>query len=354
MQRSRRTGIAAVSVAIALVLGGCTAQHVDPTSGRPDSPVSGEAAAVPEAPGLGARTVQAAFEDRDLVRHLDALQAVADDNDGNRAAGTPGYAASARYVEKILRDAGYTTERQEFSYRHHRRDIRVDTFSILADTEGDPEHTIVVGGHLDSVRRGPGINDNGSGVAAMLETALWLAESGITPKNRIRFAFWGGEEDGFYGSQTYVDELSDAELEGTALNLNVDMVGSPNGMRGVHDGDGSDFGRGGPDGSRDIEDVFFRYFGENSLAAETTPFDGGSDYAPFLDAGIPAGGLFTGDAQSKSSEQARAYGGTVGRDLDPCYHSRCDTSENISEDLLVDMSGALAYVTATFGMTELQ
>jgi aminopeptidase S len=349
----KRTGIAAAAVAIALVLGGCTAQHVDPRSGQPHSPVSGEVAAVPEAPGLGATTVQTAFEGRDMVRHLDALQSVADANDGNRAAGTSGYEASARYVEKVLRAAGYTTVRQEFRYRHHRRDTRVNTFSILADTEGDPAHTIVVGGHLDSVRRGPGINDNGSGVAAMLETALWLAESGITPTNRVRFAFWGGEEDGFYGSENYIDELSDAELAGTALNLNVDMVGSPNGVRAVHDGDGSDFGHGGPDGSRDIEDVFFRYFEENSLAAETTPFDGGSDYAPFLDAGIPAGGLFTGDAQSKSTEQARSYGGAVGRDLDPCYHSRCDTSENISEDLLTDMSGALAYVTAAFAMATL-
>jgi aminopeptidase S len=335
---------------VALVLGGCTAQHVNPWSGQPESAGGAAAPAIPEAPGFDARAVQSEFEGRDLVAHLDALQEVADDNDGNRAAGTSGYEASARYVEKVLQDAGYTTQRQEFSYRHHRRDTRVDTFSILADTKGNPDHTIVVGGHLDSVRRGPGINDNGSGVAAMLETALWIAETGRTPTNRIRFAFWGGEEDGFHGSEEYIDELSDAELEGTALNLNVDMVGSPNGMRSVHDGDGSDFGNGGPAGSREIEEVFFRYFEENSLDAETTPFDGGSDYAPFLDAGIPAGGLFTGDAQSKTPEQARSYGGTVGRDLDPCYHSRCDTVENVSEDLLHDMSGALAYVTFAFAM----
>ena len=85
---------------------------------------------------------------------------------------------------------------------------RVESFNILADTVGDAGHTVVVGAHLDSVQEGPGINDNGSGVAAVLETARWMKEAGITPANRVRFAFWGGEEDGLYGSQHYVDELS--------------------------------------------------------------------------------------------------------------------------------------------------
>jgi aminopeptidase S len=348
----RRGGLAATAAVVALLLAGCTAPGVDPVSGRPGFPVAPGVEALAEAPGFEARTVQETFSDRDYVRHLDALQTIADDNDGNRAAGTSGYEASARYVEKQLRAAGYTPVRQEFTYWGGRDDDRVETFSILADTGGDPDHTIVVGGHLDSVRRGPGINDNGSGVAAMLETALWLAESEVPPTNRVRFAFWGGEEDGLYGSQHYVEELNDAELSQTALNLNVDMVGSPNGIRAVHDGDGSEFGSGGPDGSREIEEVFFRYFEKNSLDAESTPFDGGSDYAAFLDAGIPAGGLFTGDRQPKNSQQAQSYGGTVGRDLDPCYHRGCDTIENVSENLLRDMSGALAYVTATFAMAE--
>jgi aminopeptidase S len=348
----RRGGLAAAAALIALALAGCTAPGIDPVSGQPGFPIAPEIEAQAEAPGFEARTVRAAFEDRDLVRHLDALQAVADDNDGNRAAGTSGYEASARYVEEQLRAAGYTPVRQEFSYWGGRRDGRVKTFTVLADTGGDPDHTIVVGGHLDSVHRGPGINDNGSGVAAMLETALLLAESAVPPTNRVRFAFWGGEEDGLYGSQHYVDELSDSDVSHTALNLNVDMVASPNGVRAVHDGDGSQFGSGGPEGSREIEALFFRYFESNSLIAEATPFDGGSDYAAFLDAGIPAGGLFTGDRQPKDAQQARAYGGSVGRDLDPCYHRSCDTSENINEVLLEDMSGALAYVTATFAMAE--
>lgn len=177
-----------------------------------------------------------------------------------------------------------------------------------------------------------------------------MAERGVKPALRVRFAFWGGEEDDLRGSRHYVEELSKAELGQTALNLNVDMVASPNGVRSIHDGDGSDFGDGGPSGSKDIEELFFRYFTENSLPAETTPFDGGSDYAPFLEAGIPGGGLFSGDVETKTRTQAQTYGGVAGKDLDSCYHEACDTMDNVHPELLNEMSGALAYATVSFAM----
>ena len=302
---------------------------------------------------LDARTVLEAFRSRDVAAHLEALQRVADANDGNRASGTPGYEESARYVEEQLRAAGYSPVRQTFSFkREGRRRQQVESFNILADTGGSAEHTVVVGAHLDSVRQGPGINDNASGVAAVLETARWMKAAGIAPANRVRFAFWGGEEDGLYGSQHYVDELSQAEKGQTAANLNVDMAASPNGVRSVHDGDGTDFGHAGPDGSKAIEDVFFRFFKENSLPAETTPFDGGSDYDAFLSAGIPGGGLFSGDEKRKTQAQVQAYGGAAGRHLDPCYHEACDTIANTNADLLKEMSGALAYATAAYAMAK--
>jgi aminopeptidase S len=302
--------------------------------------------------GVDARTVSKAFKGRGMVAHLEALQRVADANGGNRAAGMPGYEESARYVEDRLRAAGYSPVRQTFSYQIDDGGRQVETFSILADTQGSADHTVVVGGHLDSVPEGPGINDNASGVAAVLETALWMAETGIKPANRVRFAFWGGEEDGLAGSQHYVDGLSDSEIRQTALNLNVDMVASPNGVLSVHDGDGSDVGDGGPDGSQEIEAVLFRYFQENSLPAETTPLDGGSDYAPFLEAGIPGGGLFTGDVESKTAAQVQSFGGEAGKDLDPCYHKSCDTIRNTNAELLKEMSGALAYATVAFAMAK--
>ena len=206
-----------------------------------------------------------------------------------------------RYVEEQLRAAGYTPVRQTFTFRGEGRNRKqVESFNILAETGGSAANTVVVGGHLDSVREGPGINDNASGVAAILETAKWMKENGITPVNRVVFAFWGAEEDGLYGSQHYVDELSKAEKDQTAANLNVDMLASPNGVRSIHDGDGSDFGDAGPKGSKEIEELFFRFFQENSLPAESTVFDGGSDYDAFMQAGIPVGGLFSGDVEKKT------------------------------------------------------
>ena len=301
---------------------------------------------------VDARTVLAAFKSRGMTDHLKALQSIADANGGTRASGTSGYEESAKYVEDQLRAAGYSPVRQTFSFKGHRGKPRVESFNILADTGGSAAHTVVVGAHLDSVKEGPGINDNGSGVAAVLETARWMKEAGIKPANRVRFAFWGGEEDGLYGSQHYVDELSQAEIGQTAANLNVDMAASPNGVRSVHDGDGTDFGNAGPAGSKAIEDIFFQYFKDNSLTAETTPFDGGSDYDAFLSAGIPGGGLFTGDEKRKTMAQAQSFGGAAGKVLDPCYHEACDTIANTNSELLQEMSGALAYATVAYAMAK--
>ncbi len=353
------------SVLAVLLLSATACTSESAAGARPDflpeevtsGPGSGATSAGPgsAAPRLGpasavdARTVLEEFKGRGLVEHLQALQRVADDNDGNRASGTSGYEDSARYVEDQLRTAGYTPVRQTFTHRPD--DERVETFNILADTEGSAENTIVVGAHLDSVEEGPGINDNASGVAAMLEIARWMKDSGFSPANRVRFAFWGAEEDDLDGSRHYVDELSADEVRRTALYLNVDMAASPNGVRSFHDGDGSDFGEAGPKGSQEIEEVFFRFFESNSLPAETTPFvDGDSDYEPFLRAGIPGGGLFTGEVESKTKAQVQAYGGVAGKKLDPCYHKACDTISNINADLLKEMSAALAYATATYAM----
>ena len=316
-------------------------------------PTSAAARQVDPVSPVDARTVLAAFQSRGMVDHLKALQSIADTNDGTRASGTSGYEESARYVEEKLRAAGYSPVRQTFSFKEEgRRGKTVESFNILADTAGSAGHTVVVGAHLDSVREGPGINDNASGVAAVLETALWMKEAGIVPANRVRFAFWGGEEDGLYGSQHYVDELGQTGAGQTLANLNVDMAASPNGVRSVHDGDGTDFGHAGPAGSKAIEDIFFRYFQENALPAETTPFDGGSDYDAFLTAGIPGGGLFTGDVERKTQAQAQAYGGVAGKDLDPCYHDACDTIANTDPELLKEMSGALAYGTVAYAMAK--
>jgi Zn-dependent M28 family amino/carboxypeptidase len=211
---------------------------------------------------------------------------------------------------------------------------------------------VVVGAHLDSVQEGPGINDNGSGSSAILEIALQMAELDAQPENQVRFAWWGAEESGLIGSQFYVDSLTKRELKNTAVNLNFDMVGSPNYVRFVYDGDASDTASLASTGSGVVEDVFLDYFASQELPTEPTAFDGRSDYDAFISVGIPAGGLFTGAEGIKTPEEAVIYGGTAGLAYDPCYHQACDDIGNLSEDALDEMSDAAAHATLVFAMTE--
>jgi Zn-dependent M28 family amino/carboxypeptidase len=225
------------------------------------------------------------------------------------------------------------------------------TANLIADsTTGRTDRVVVVGSHLDSVPEGPGINDNGSGSASDLEVALQMAALGVQPRNQVRFAFWGAEESGLIGSQYYVDSLTSREVKSIAVNLNFDMVGSPNFVRFVYDGDGSAFGV-GDTGSGVVESVFNDYFASQNLPTEPTEFDGRSDYDAFQAIGIPAGGLFTGAEGIKTPEQAAIYGGTAGLAYDPCYHQACDTIRNLSNTALDQMSDATAHATLTFAQT---
>ena len=233
-------------------------------------------------------------------------------------------------------------------------DVHVEqrtTSNVIADSPtGRADRVVMVGAHLDSVDEGPGINDNGSGSAAILETAVQLAEWGDT-RNAVRFAFWGAEESGLIGSQFWVDSLTRQQRNDVELYLNFDMVGSPNFVRFVYDGDGSAFGVKGPSGSGHIEDTFTSFFASGDLASEPTEFDGRSDYDAFINAGIPAGGLFTGAEGIKTAEEAAIYGGTAGDAYDPCYHLACDTFDNVSLVGLDQMSDAIAHATLTYAMT---
>ncbi len=236
--------------------------------------------------------------------------------------------------------------------------LKTDTFRGLATTsnviaesvDGDANNVVVVGAHLDSVNAGPGINDNGSGSATVLETARMMAK--VKPRNKLRFALWGAEESGLVGSTYYVNNLTQAEKDRIALYLNFDMVGSPNHVFFIYDGDDSDaVGAGpGPAGSAQIEKVFEGFFKQSGVPFKGTDFSGRSDYGPFIAAGIPAGGLFTGAEGIKTAEEAALFGGTAGVAYDPCYHQACDTYAN-NNDLALDVNAdAVAYATLQFAM----
>lgn len=225
------------------------------------------------------------------------------------------------------------------------------TYNVLAESRhGDPDNVVMIGAHLDSVAEGPGINDNGTGTAAVLETAVQLGK--VRPRNKLRFALWGAEESGLVGATRYVASLDEDELERIALYLNFDMVGSPNFVYFVYDGDDSDaVGAGpGPEGSGEIEKVFEQYFASRGLRTKGTDFDGRSDYRPFMLAGIPAGGLFTGAEGIKTAEEAAIWGGTPGQAYDPCYHQACDTLSNVSPVAMKFNAQAIGYATLHFAM----
>ncbi len=222
----------------------------------------------------------------------------------------------------------------------------LESTDLVADTPGgDPDQVVVVGGHLDSVPEGPGINDNGSGSALILELAVQLAERGVQPRNRVRFILYGCEELGLLGSDAYVASLLESELSQIAAKLNFDMVASPNGAPMIYDGDGSEFFIPGPVHSDLIEDVFGEYFEANELDVERTMFDGRSDYSAFIAEGIPAGGLFSGADGNKTSEEVALYGGTADIPRDPCYHQACDDIDNIDQGLYETLAKAAAYGT---------
>jgi Zn-dependent M28 family amino/carboxypeptidase len=214
---------------------------------------------------------------------------------------------------------------------------------IASSRQGNRSKRVVVGGHLDSVPAGPGINDNGSGVSSILEIAEQIAKlkdkgkgkgkKKPAIKNQLQFAFWGAEEAGLIGSDQYVAQLTDEEREDIMLNLNFDMLASPNFARLVYDGNTDETPPppgGSPPGSGAIERVFLDYFEDKGLPTQPTAFDGRSDYGPFIAQGIPAGGLFSGAEDPKTAEQVDLFGGLIDEQLDPCYHEVCDTYETVT------------------------
>ncbi|WP_067460640.1 M28 family metallopeptidase [Actinomadura macra] len=306
----------------------------------------GAASAAPATPAAPA--AKAAAPDIPLANvkaHLSQLQSIATANGGNRAHGRAGFKASIDYVKGKLDAAGYQTKVQSFSYNG------ATGYNLIADWPGgDANSVLMTGAHLDSVTAGPGINDNGSGSAGNLEVALAVAREKYQPKQHLRFGWWGAEELGLIGSSHYVDTLGAAERTKIKGYLNFDMIGSPNPAYLAYDGDGSS-GPAGPAGSAQIEKVLRDYFTSIKVQVEDTDFDGRSDYGPFIDVGIPAGGMFTGAEGIKSSAQAQKWGGQAGQAYDRCYHARCDTSSNINDTALDRNSDAIAYTIWTLAGT---
>ncbi|MEU9310006.1 M28 family metallopeptidase [Streptomyces sp. NPDC048256] len=309
---SGRATVTAVVAAVTLLATGSIA-------GAAPAPEPGAIAAAPDIPVANVKA------------HLTQLQSIATANGGNRAHGRTGYKASLDYVKAKLDAAGYTTTIQQFTSSGR------TGYNLVADWPGgDTGQVLMAGSHLDSVSAGAGINDNGSGSAAVLETALAVSRAGYHPTKHLRFAWWGAEELGMVGSRYYVNNLSSANRARISGYLNFDMIGSPNPGYFVYDDDPA------------IEKTFKDYFTGLGVPTEIeTEGDGRSDHAPFKNAGVPVGGLFSGADYLKTAAQAAKWGGTAGRAFDRCYHSSCDTTANINDTALDRNADALAYAVWT-------
>ncbi|KAE8829728.1 hypothetical protein HRS9139_06352 [Pyrenophora teres f. teres] len=199
------------------------------------------------------------------------------------------------------------------------------TQNVFTETkDGDPTNVIMLGAHLDSVQAGAGINDDGSGSTLILELAKALRRFKV--KNKVRFAWWGAEENGLLGSKYYTQNLAPADANNILTYLNFDMVSR--GYLGVFDGDGSAFNLSGAPGSAAIERLFVQHFERRGLVVTPARFTGGSDYQSFMNIGKPVGGLHTGTGVAQ----------------DPCYHQACDTIDNPNPETLTINAKAAAHV----------
>ncbi len=217
------------------------------------------------------------------------------------------------------------------------RTVEASTRSIIAELPGsEPSSVVLLGAHLDSVLDGPGINDDGSGVAALL--AIARALQGTRPRATIRLAFWSGEELGLLGSSHYVAGLTGDGRAGIVAYLNADMIGSTNGYAGVyHETDA-------PPGSAELEGLLQAAVERAGGVPVDVTLGASSDHVAFGQADIPIGGLFSGANEAVTPPQATSSGATAGQPADACYHQACDGLENVDLGLARQLTTALADV----------
>ncbi|WP_018348263.1 M28 family peptidase [Longispora albida] len=265
----------------------------------------------------------------DVKAQLQSLQTIANNNGGNRYTGRTGYRASVDHVKSQMTALGYTVSEQSFSTSSG------TSYNVLAELPGtDTSKVIMLGGHLDSVSSGPGINDNGSGSASLLAVAKAFKAARPTPGVTVRFGWWGAEELGLVGSRAYVSSLSSAEKTRIKAYLNFDMTGSPNPGYFVYNDDS----RGAA-----LRTLLVNAFTAIGVQTEYVNVNGRSDHASFYNATIPTGGTFSGAEGTKTSSQASKWGGTAGAAFDPCYHRSCDTTSNINDTSLDRHADVISY-----------
>ncbi len=293
------------------------------------APTANVTPALAAAPDVAVANVQA---------HLTQFGSIATSNGGNRRSGTAGYTASVAYIKGKLQAAGYTVAEQTCTSCTYRAN------NLIADWPGGPSDQITMfGAHLDSVAAGPGINDNGSGSAVLLENALVLAQQRPTMSRHVRFAWWAGEEQGLQGSAFYANALTSTQRSQIKAYYNFDMVGSTNGGYFINHI------------SSAAAAPLKAYWDSLGLQPEeNTEGAGRSDDYSFERVGIPTSGYAAGASARKTSAQAAKWGGTANSAYDRCYHQSCDTTSNVSATVLnrsADGVAATIWQTSVSGST---
>ena len=223
--------------------------------------------------------------------------------------------------------------------------IAVYTSNLIAETRlGDPNTVVTIGSSLDSSENGPGMNENGSGSSANLQMALQFGTVVKKPANKVRFLWYGAEQAGAVGTSFYINSLSSAERNQIALNLNFDMIGSPNYIRTI-------LNETETSGGLAIVKTFAEFFDINHLSYKISPPASGAVLTPFSAFGIPSGGIDTGSVIVKTREDRDRFGGLVGIPYDPCFLQPCDTLENVNKDVLLETAQAAAFALERFANT---
>ncbi|WP_411577502.1 M28 family peptidase [Streptomyces sp. Je 1-4] len=305
-----------------------TGQTVSSAPGAPANGPTADSTSAVDAPDIDVAKVQA---------HLTELNNIATRNGGNRKSSGQGYRDSVAYVKNKLQAAGYTVTEQPCTSGC----ASGAGPNLIAEwPQGDATKVYMFGSHLDGVGAGPGINDNGSGSAALLETALTLAEQHPAMASRVRFGWWTDEEQGLNGSDFYVGSLSSAERSKIKAYYNFDMIASTNGGYFINHVNST------------AAQPMKAYWDSLGLQPEeNTEGAGRSDDYSFEQAGIPTSGYAMGAGARKTSAQAAKWGGTANRAYDPCYHQSCDTTGNINATGLNRSVDGIAYTLWNLAVT---
>ena len=292
---------------------------------------------------------------QEMLEHLKAFEKIAKNNGGNRAVGTAGGQASAKYIVDEVKKLGLTAQLIPFENRE-----KTLGQNIIVELKGQSkDNAIIIGGHYDSVLEGPGINDNGSGVAVLLDLIKHYQANPNQLKHTLYFAFWDSEEVGVAGSQHFVKNLTEQQLSQIKAYINVDMVGTKNPNIMISDADYSSLielentakANGltpeeyGPivepfrqipmhEGSKALEVQLTEFFAQKNLTIkEDLTTLTASDTLPFLGK-VPVASMIFFNEQEK--------GDTL--EFAPCYHQACDTLQYVDPAVLQIAKEGVSYL----------